>query len=144
MKVAFLTIDSREHFKDYERPEPYFGTAPEALLQGFADLPGVEVHVISCLKQPVTKTHRVSANIFYHGLHVPGNWARTLYSGAVRATRAKIQEIKPDIVHGQGSERECALAAVRSGYPNVITLHGIMRTLAKTMRAPIFSFQRLE
>jgi glycosyltransferase involved in cell wall biosynthesis len=144
MKVALLTIDSREHFKDYDRPEPYFATAPEALLQGFCDLPEIEVHVISCLKERVPATHRVASNIFYHGLHVPGKWARTLYSAAVRRTREKICELNPDIVHGQGTERECALAAVRSGYPNVVTLHGIMRTLAKTMHAPMFSFSRLQ
>ena len=38
MKVAILTTDSREHFKEYHSTVPYFGTAPEALLQGFARL----------------------------------------------------------------------------------------------------------
>ncbi|MDB6058885.1 MAG: hypothetical protein JWO95_2729, partial [Verrucomicrobiales bacterium] len=29
MKVAILTTDSREYFKDYQNPVPYFGTAPQ-------------------------------------------------------------------------------------------------------------------
>ena len=36
MKVAILTTDSREHYKEYGKREPFFGTAPEALLQGLA------------------------------------------------------------------------------------------------------------
>lgn len=46
----------------------------------------------------------------------------------------------PDVVHGQGTERYCALAAVFSGFPNVLTIHGNMRQLAKISRARPFSF----
>jgi glycosyltransferase involved in cell wall biosynthesis len=65
---------------------------------------------------------------------------RTGYLGCVRAIRRKLKEIQPDIVHGQGTERECALSAVFSGYPNVLTIHGNMRAIARGHRAPIFSF----
>ena len=44
-------------------------------------------------------------------------WLRTLYQGCVRATRRKLREIQPDIVHGQGTERDCAIGAVLSGFP---------------------------
>lgn len=144
MKVAMLAIDSREHFRDYQKPEPYFATAPEALLQGFAQIPEVEVHVISCLKEKVAPTNRLAPNIFFHALHVPGKWARQAYASCVRATRAKLREIQPDIVHGQGTERDCALAAVRSGFPNVLTIHGNMRLVAKALRAPFFSFHTIQ
>jgi len=139
MKVAILTIDSREHFRDYQAPEPYFGTAPEALLQGFARMPEVEFHVVSCVKQPVVDA-KIAPNIFYHSLVVPGGWARGLYARCVRATRKKLREIRPDIVHGQGTERDCALAAVYSGFPNIITIHGNMREVSKALKAPFFSF----
>jgi glycosyltransferase involved in cell wall biosynthesis len=33
-------------------------------------------------------------------------------------------------VHGQGTERDCSMEAVLSGYPNVLTLHGNMRVHA--------------
>ncbi len=39
MKVALLTTDNREHYRDYNAQYPYFGMAPEALLQGFAASP---------------------------------------------------------------------------------------------------------
>jgi glycosyltransferase involved in cell wall biosynthesis len=54
--------------------------------------------------------------------------------------RRKLKEIQPDIVHGQGTERDCAISAVFSGFPNVVTIHGNMRSLAKLNRARPFSF----
>jgi hypothetical protein len=40
MKIALLTTDNREPFKEYEKEIPWFGTAPEALLQGFVGITG--------------------------------------------------------------------------------------------------------
>jgi glycosyltransferase involved in cell wall biosynthesis len=51
--------------------------------------------------------------------------------GCAQATRNLLKEIQPDIVHGQGTERDCAMAAVLSGLPNIITLHGNMRIHAR-------------
>ena len=144
LKVGFLTIDAREYFKDYQTTPPYFGTAPQALLQGFAKLPDVEVHVVACVKEPVPHTPKLADNIFFHPLITPGRWTRTLYARCVAATRRKLQELKPDIVHAQGTERDCALAGVYSGFPNIITIHGNMREVAKALRAPFFSFYTIQ
>ena len=137
IKVALLTTDSREHFKDYANPNPYFGTAPEALLEGFKLLRDeIEVHVISCLQQPPKSSpSKLADNIYYHGLHVPNiGWMKTGYLGCIRAVRCKLQEIQPDIVHGQGTERDCAMCAVFSGFPNVVTIHGVMRVIHNLTR----------
>ena len=138
IKVALLTTDSREHFKDYANPAPYFGTAPEALLEGFKLLPEeVEVHVVCCLqKMPASSPTKLAENIYYHALYVPkSGWMRTGYQGCIRAVRRKLNEIKPFIVHGQGTERDCAISAVFSGLPNVLTIHGNMRLVAKFLHA---------
>jgi len=135
MRIGFLAVDAREYHKDYNTPEPYFGTAPQALLQGFAHLKGVEVHVVSCVKEPVPPTPKIGPNIYFHSLTIPGPWSRTLYGRCVLATRRKLRELQPDIVHGQGAERDCALAAVYSGFPNIITIHGNMREIARVIRA---------
>lgn len=143
MRVALLTTDSREHFMDYGNPAPYFGTAPEALLEGFKEHPGeVEVDVICCLQRPpVSSPERLAGNIRYHALVVPKiGWMRSGYQGCVRAVRRKLREIKPDIVHGQGTERDCAVSAVLSGFPNVLTIHGNMRLIAEFFRARPLSF----
>ncbi len=142
MKIAILTNDNREIFKDYDRPAPLFGPAPGALLQGLAALPKeVEVHVISCLQKPAAFPEKIAENIWCHSLIVPKmGWLRTGYWGCIRATRKKIQEIQPDIVHGQGTERDCAISAVFSGFPNILTIHGNIRLVAQVFRSPPFSY----
>lgn len=144
MRVAILTTDMRESVRGCTDPQPRIGVAPEALLQGFALLPEVEVHVVSCLKEPLPSPEKLAPNIFYHGLVVPRlGWLRTGYQGCIRATRTKLKEIQPDIVHGQGTERNCAISAIFSGFPNVITIHGNMRAVAAFYRSRPGSFHWL-
>jgi len=75
---------------------------------------------------------KLADNIHFHQPFVSKwGWGRSLFAGCVAATRKLIREIRPDIVHGQGTERDCAMEAVLSGFPNVLTLHGNMRVHAK-------------
>ncbi|HEY3901256.1 MAG TPA: glycosyltransferase family 4 protein [Chthoniobacter sp.] len=145
LTVAQVVIDNREPFRQYDRPEPWFGTAPEALYHGFAALPEVQVHLVTCTQQPmVSSPAKLADNIWFHSLHVPKlGWLRTGYQGCIRAVRRKLREIRPDIVHGQGTERYAALAAVFSGFPNVLTIHGNMRLVAKINHARPFTFDWL-
>lgn len=146
MKLVFLTSDNREPFKEYNRPLPGFGPAPDALLQGLMALPQeVEVHVVSCLQKPAPFPEKIADNVWFHGAHVPKiGWLKTGYFGCVRASRKIIQKIKPDIVHGQGTERDCAISAVFAGFPNVITIHGNMNAIAKLHHCRIGSFHWLQ
>jgi glycosyltransferase involved in cell wall biosynthesis len=43
-------------------------------------------------------------------------------------------------VHGQGTERDCSISAVFSGFPNVLTIHGNMRLIAKVNHVKPLSF----
>jgi len=134
MRIVQITTDNREHFKDYNLMQPYFGTAPEALFEGFKMLTDIEVHVISCIRQAIKSPNKVGKNIYFHSVFVPKiGWMSSGYYGCSRAIRSLCAEIKPDIVHGQGSERDCAIAAVLSGFPNIITLHGNMRVHARRL-----------
>jgi len=145
LKIAILTTDNREPYREYHKPDPWFGTAPEALLQGFAAMSDCEVHVLSCTQQPmVASPAKLADNIFFHSLHVPkAGWLRTGYQGCIRAVRKRLRELQPDIVHGQGTERDCALSAVFSGFPNVVTIHGNMAELARLFRARVGGFHWL-
>lgn len=141
IKVAIITTDNREQWRQHHLLTPFFGTAPEALIQGFSHYPeDVEVHVISCTRQKMSSPSMLGQNIHFHSLLIP-KWGmmKSLYVGASLVIRKKLQELKPHIVHGQGSEREAALAAVLSNFTNVLTLHGNMRLLADFQGAPIFS-----
>src|ERR1019366_4488442 len=141
MKIGFLTTDARESFPQLDPESPCLGRAPDALLSGFAGIDGMEVHVVSCTQRPMRSPEKLADNIWFHLLHVPKiGWLRTGYQGCVRAIRRKVRELKPDIVHGQGTERECALSAAFSGFPNIVTIHGNMTTVAQAMKARVGSF----
>ena len=141
LRLALFTTDNRENNRDYATPLPYFGAAPTALLEGFAALPNLEVHIISCTQQPMSSPAKLANNIWFHSLHVPKiGWLRLGYSGCILAIRKKLKEIQPDIVHGQGTERDCGISAVFSGFPNVITIHGNMAELGRIFHAHFASF----
>ena len=141
MVIIQLTTDNREPFREYDKREPWFGTAPEALLQGFSRIPEVEVHVLSCTQRPMVCPAKLHDNIWFHSLHVPkAGWLRTGYQGCIRAVRRKARELQPDIVHGQGTERDCAISAIFSRFPNVVTLHGNMRQIERVTRPRPFTY----
>jgi len=144
MRIALLSGDSRGFFKDYRNAVPEFGTAPAALIQGFALSPELEVHVISCAQASMHSPAKLAPNVFFHSLLVPKiGWMRTGYQGCIRGVRKRLKVIQPDIVHGQGTERDCAISAVLSGFPNVVTIHGNMNAIAALHRSPVGSFHWL-
>jgi glycosyltransferase involved in cell wall biosynthesis len=141
MRIAMLIPDNRDEFRRYSDPHPYFGPAPTALLEGLANREGCEIHVVTCVQKSVAAPYQIGPNIFYHTEVVPKwGWGRGGYLGCIRSIRRQLQKIKPDIVHGQGTERYCALAAAFSGFPNVITIHGNMLAIGKLLRAKPGSF----
>jgi glycosyltransferase involved in cell wall biosynthesis len=141
LRLALLTSDTREVMRDYSTSIQSFGTAPTSLLEGFSLIPNIEVHVISCLQQRVDSPEKLTEKIWFHALHVPKlGWMRTGFQGCIRAVRRKLSEIQPDIVHGQGTERDCALSAAFSGFPNVLTIHGNARSIAKINNAHPLSY----
>jgi glycosyltransferase involved in cell wall biosynthesis len=134
LKVVQIIPDERDVW-GFDADSPSFGSAPTALLEGFAQFPDqVDVHVVSCIRRPLPAPAILSGNIHYHAVPVSGGYRRTLFTEAVRRTRAVIRKIDPDIVHGQGNEDYPGLCAVFSGFPNVVTVHGNMRAVAARRR----------
>src|SRR5690349_1882038 len=115
IRVAIVVADNRDELKQYDSAIPNFGSAPDTLLQGFAQLPECEIHVISCTQRIMRNPEKLAPNIYFHSLHVPftGRF-RMLYSGSILAIRRRVAEIQPDIVHGQGSEIFGAISAALS------------------------------
>ena len=140
MRVAITTTDNRAHFKEYDLDAPWLSPPIEVLLEPLQSA-GIEVHIVSCTRRPMRSPEKLAPNIFFHSLYVPKiGWMRTLYQGCVRAVRKKLKEIRPDIVHGQGTEMDCAMEAVFSGLPNVVTIHGNMAEFARLLGARVGSF----
>ena len=145
MKIAILTTDNRQADHRYERPAPYFGTAPAALLEGFALDPKHEIHVVSCTQQTLDSPARLAPNIRFHSLPVPKwGWLRTAYAGCIGAVTQKLREIQPEIVHAQGTERDCAISSVFFRGPKVLTIHGNCRAIAQLRRSKPFSYWWLQ
>lgn len=143
MKIAFLTTDNREQFADYENPTPHFGTAPAALLDGFAMLPGeIEVHVISCTRRQMKSPEKLAENVWFHQPLVPHlGWGRTAFAGCGLATRKIIQQLKPDLIHAQGTERDCAVSMMMAPrLPKLLTIHGHMARIAEILQAKPLSY----
>ena len=138
MRIANLIMDMREVQRSYAETAPRFPGGSASLLDGFAKLPEEEVHVISCIQQPMQAPKKLADNIWFHPLVVPKfGWLRTGYQGCVRAVRRKLRELQPDIVQADGTERECAISAVFSGFPNVVAMQGIMSEQAR-LNSPRF------
>ena len=141
MKIALLVTDMRQNYRTYAETTPRFPGGSASLIDGFARLPEVELHLISCFQQPMSSPEKLADNIWFHGLLVPKiGWLRTGYQGCIRAVRRKLREIQPDMVQGDGTERECAISAVFSGFPNVVAMQGNMAELARLNRPRIGSY----
>ena len=141
MKIALISIDSRQNERTYEETTPRFGTGVDSMIEAVGSMPELELHVLSCTQRPMQSPEKLADNIWFHSLHVPKlGWMRTGYQGCVRAMRRKFREIQPDIVQGVGTEREGAISATLSGFPNVVAIAGNMAELARINRARIGSF----
>jgi glycosyltransferase involved in cell wall biosynthesis len=141
MKIAILSADDRELYKLYTSDSPIIPVPQEALLEGFLSIPDIEIHFISCCQRRVSSPKRLNANTFFHSLHVPSlGWMKTGFAGCIYSIRNELKKIMPDIVHGQGTERECGIAAAFSGFRNVITIHGNMRAIATFYKSPPGSY----
>lgn len=141
MKVAFIVPDNRDHLLQKHLSAPTFGPAPQSVLDGFAQHDDCEIHVVCCVHQEMPFPQQLAKNIFIHCAAVPSwGWGRGLYFGCSKAINKLLKKIGPDVVHGQGSETYPAISAARSGLPNVVTLHGNMRAIAKVFRARPLSY----
>lgn len=145
LRIAFLTTDSREHFREYHKRTPYFGTAPAALLDGFERIGNPDVHIISGAQTRMSSPAKLAKNIWFHGFTMPRwGWLRTGYAGCILEVRRILKEISPDLVHAQGTERDCAITAALFRGPKVLTIHGNCRAIAQLRRSKPFSYWWLQ
>ena len=141
MRIALVSIDSRQNERTYQETAPRFGTGVDSMIEAVTAMPELELHVLSCTQRPMQSPEKLAGNIWFHCLHVPKlGWMRTFYQGCVRSLRRKFREIRPDIVQGVGTEREGAISAAFSGFPNVVAIAGNMAELARLNRPRLGSY----
>jgi glycosyltransferase involved in cell wall biosynthesis len=134
MKIAFLTTDNREQRNQYEVERPFFGPAPQAVIDGLARHGSdVEVHVISCARRRMAAPAKLAPNIWFHQPIVPlAGWGRTAFLGCGWAVARVLRSLAPDLVHAQGTERDCAVSMLLAPCrPKLLTIHGCMSEMQR-------------
>jgi glycosyltransferase involved in cell wall biosynthesis len=104
-----------------------------ALAHALARRPDVECHVIAAMNGATTQYRRVGElHVHYtRRLNLPRLVTQRFHE--IPALVRLIRSINPDIVHGEGQDRQ-ALAALGSGFPTVITPHGVLFVESRMMR----------
>lgn len=143
IKVAFIVVDDR--FTKIEAV-PRFGAAPTALLKGFESFADeLEIHVVCCTMGDQPQPEKIGQNLWFHGRRVSkAGFLRTLHSGCILAVRRMIQEIQPDLIHAQGTERWCAVTGMFSSLPKVLTIHGNLEVIDPIVRPKPRAYWKLQ
>ncbi len=94
------------------------------LVRGFAALDAVDLHVVA-----LSRRHRADQTVAVpgatvHYLAVPRLPVEVAFPWLRRRVHRRLREIGPDVVHAQNA-RLFSWLAVESGYPAVVTAHGI-------------------
>lgn len=94
------------------------------LAQALARRDDIECHLVAAMHGAAADYHR-TGNLHVHFVsRLPLPRLLTCKMRDVPSLVRVIRGIKPDVVHGQGQDRH-GLAALRAGFPNVITTHGV-------------------
>ncbi len=97
-----------------------------------ARCPDVEVHVFTLRSDVETPLTRRDGAVQLHIAPQPSFGRLTWHFPAVRLLQKMVAAVRPDIVHGHGSDLYAA-AAIRGHWPHVVTLHGVMFAEARTV-----------
>jgi glycosyltransferase involved in cell wall biosynthesis len=98
---------------------------------------GVDLHVVTYDKRVRANTTVVDEGITFHLLRPPVAWiprAAVAYSLDLGPFQRALERIAPDVVHGHGTENIFSYAAVRSGFPHVISMQALVSELVRTYR----------
>jgi len=146
MVVACANDVSGSSIRDDSRQSPVLHPAIHNLLDGLRERDDIQVDVIYGKQKPEPGEDRWDGclhyvPVSYRPLPIPGMGGP--YLARTIALLRYIRKTKPDVVHGQGTERESGLVAALSGRPSVLTLHGNFREIARKIKAPLVSYYSL-
>lgn len=114
--------------------------ATRYLAEALVELDRIELHVIS-FRAHSSSPGQTSANgLHRHLLPRQRLGAVTRWHRDFAALERCLAAIRPDVVHGQGAGVEGYLA-VRSGYPSVVTFHGMIGIDARFKSTPAARFK---
>jgi len=142
IRVALAVIDGNDasgsQFSDQNYPSPAVHPAIQAVLEGLGSCENIECGVFFGSLRPAILMQENRLNMTFYAVpyrRIPGLCMGGALLGRFLAVRRAVRAWKPDIVHGQGTERESGLVAAFCGCPSVLTLHGNFRAIAKMFKA---------
>ncbi len=110
---------------------------PEAvvvqLAEGLRRLPDMEVHIVTSSGRAAQDSVQARDGVTVHTLRLRRVPRWTLVRANARALAQAVRRIAPDVAHAH-SAGTFADAALRSGAPAVITVHGVIRQEAQVFR----------
>jgi glycosyltransferase involved in cell wall biosynthesis len=147
MRVALLGDFDTFLFRGVERPRErsYYRLSPALnLARGFRELGLTDLHYL--VVTPEVKTVTVDAGPFgvLHRIPRPaGSGSATFFLWRRHLLHRELAQIRPDIVHGQGTEQEYGFSAVTAPYRHVLTIHGIMQRVHQVVPPPVISLNHV-
>lgn len=135
MKVAWVTEYSTSNFPDREKLKNAKDSIsiPWVTLQvPLVAARHIELHVVTISKHVTADDEFVQGGVHFHVLKIP-NVPRALLGyqlDRLRIVRC-LHRIKPEVVHGFGTEASFGYAAASSGYPSVVMIQGIIARIAR-------------
>lgn len=148
MRVAMLcnfplhTLENSPiRFRQGQHATSWLVDLPEA----FSRAQGPEMHWITVSDQVDKKfTFPANGGLFHVLPTSKQGRASSFFLQDRRRIQACLQEVCPDVVHGWGTEDVYALAAVRSGRPNIVSMQGILsKIVLKSWMHPREYFQAI-
>ena len=130
MKVAILAqypVHLLSGVRFIGQPSGHFATWLPQLHQAFKRFDEFDLHWITLAPHVGEYQEITDANQTFHILPTAASGrASTLFARDRRQIRRLLSSISPALVHGWGTEDLYALAAVISGFPNIVSMQGIL------------------
>ena len=147
MRIALVGGFDTYLTRGLERPAhmmPYLLSPGINLLRGLREIDQRDVHILVSTNEVNSVQVEDGPLGILHRVPCPrGSGSPTFFLWRRHLLLKELAKIQPDIVHGQGTEAECALTAVTSPFPHVITFHGIMARVHQVTPPPFFSLNHV-
>jgi glycosyltransferase involved in cell wall biosynthesis len=158
MKVVFCAPFSHEYLKpDIQLRNHLLSNHASSWIRVIAEelveQNNTDLHIITVSSNFVSDQFIRKNNISFHLIKsnfpetitrlVPFSLSSILWSKSIWKMVNKIKSIKPDVVHGHGTEHCYSLVATMSGFPTVISLQGVVNKIYKsypTLRYKLISY----
>lgn len=149
IRIAMLVLDANDasgmSHRDQSRCSPVLHPAVQNLLDGLQSFGNeVQIEVWYGKREPLPKETRSEGSLHYRpvpyrSLPIPGMGGG--YAGRTLALLQALLHSDADLIHAQGTERECGLVAALLRKPSLLTLHGNFREIAATLGSrPLSNF----